>query len=184
MIISAYKRLFLIVCLLLLPSQFSCLPLSCLFIHFSDNRWYKKFNFMIKSFSFVTLKGNRFWQSVYLESRYVFWGEVVDGCWKADGPVVCRRKFNFDARRGAVSSLWMSRKRLPGRFCPFINFDQIFTVHHMVCLTSHSHFSRPGFEQFGAICVPFGWTRAISQSAGPCWCLWDPATWETGSTQS
>lgn len=75
-------------------------------------------------------------------------------------------------------------KRLPGRLCPIINFDQIFTVHHMACLTSHSHFSRPGFEQFGAICVPFGWTRAMSHSAGPCWCLWDLATQETGSTES
>lgn len=95
-------------------------------------------------------------------------------CWA----VVCRRKFNFNARLGTVSPLWKSRKRLPGRRCPFINFDQIFTVHHMACLTSHSHFSRPGFEQFGAIFVPFGWTRAMSYSAGPCWCLWDLATWE------
>lgn len=85
-------------------------------------------------------------------------------------------KFHFNASLGTVSPLWMSRKRLPGRHCPFINFDQIFTVHHMACLTSHSRFSRPGFEPFGAICVPFGWTPATSHSAGPCWCLWDPAT--------
>lgn len=38
-------------------------------------------------------------------------------------------------------------------------------------------FSRQGFEQFGAICVPFGWTWAMSHSAGPCWCIWDFATW-------
>ncbi|KAA8594157.1 hypothetical protein FQN60_004991 [Etheostoma spectabile] len=31
---------------------------------------------------------------------------------------------------------------------------------------------RPGFEPFGAFCVPFGWTRAMSHSTGPCWCLW------------
>lgn len=74
------------------------------------------------------------------------------------------------------SPLWTSRKRLLGRLCPFINFDQIFTVHHVACLISHFRFSRPGFERFGAICVPFGWTRAMPHSAGPCWCLWVPAT--------
>jgi len=37
-------------------------------------------------------------------------------------------------------------KRVLGRLCPFINFDQIFTVHHMASLTSHFNFSRPGFE--------------------------------------
>lgn len=90
--------------------------------------------------------------------------------------VVCRRKFNFNARLGTVSPLWTSRKRFLGRLRPFINFDQIFTVHHMACLTSRSRFSRPGFEQFGAICVPFGWIWAMPHSAGPCWCLWDLAT--------
>lgn len=34
-------------------------------------------------------------------------------------------------------SLWMPRKRVLGRLCPSINFDQIFTVHLMVSLVSH-----------------------------------------------
>lgn len=33
-------------------------------------------------------------------------------------------------------------------------------------LTSLFNFSRPGFEQFGAICVPFAWTQAIPSQQG------------------
>lgn len=38
---------------------------------------------------------------------------------------------------------------LSGRLSPFINFEQILTVHHMACITSHSHFSRPGLSSLG-----------------------------------
>lgn len=49
----------------------------------------------------------------------------------------------------------------------------------MACLASRfPFFSRPGFEPFRAICVPFIWTQATSHSAGLCWCLWDLSTRE------
>lgn len=52
---------------------------------------------------------------------------------------------------------------------------------YLLCITwqaLHPTLVFPGqrFEQFGAICVPFGWTRAMPHSAGSCWCLWDFAT--------
>lgn len=78
---------------------------------------------------------------------------------------VCGRKFNF-----TVFPLWMTTERFPGRLCPFISSDQIFTVRRMACLASRSpFFFFPGqvFEPFRAVCVPFGWTRATSHSAGP-----------------
>lgn len=39
-----------------------------------------------------------------------------------------------------VFPLWVTTESLPGRLCPFISSDQIFTVCRMACLASRSPF--------------------------------------------